>query len=440
MDATRRESTFRTRECATRPRRRSRPERSARTERHAMFSHVVGRTPESADDRYGRHHRHHRQPFEELSNRRGTVDGSASRASTVELKRGGTTVVGADFVETPEQLRRRVESIDAAFGTVRRTEDATPVSFEDGRAPTEEFDRRGALTPYLGGGRRFEATTATTAAVTDSVEPIRRVPSRVAHGRGDAGRGDARGAVLEVLLWKDAARSAIHFTLGMTILLGCRLVPRSTVSGVSVASYTSMAYIVYKYVWAVMFPRLSYGLKLDAQSFGDAAERMAHGFNVWAARHHGVLAGRDNKAVFRTFLALYAVSSLGHVMSAWAVATTLWVGAFTLPPLFDAYKYPLMNTYFNVYVFFSARFNALSAPKRWIGGLLIGVATFACVSARARFCLSFLALVAFRMFRDAHVKEIEAFENIVRSAGRRVSRSMNDFAMIVSPVVRHRRR
>lgn len=414
-----------------------------------MFSHVVGRTPDSADETQ---RRRHRRPFEEISNCRGFTmssfegdGGSASRASTIELKRGGATVVGADFVETPEQLRRRVESIDAAFGTVRRTDDATPVSFEGGRAPTEEFDRRGALTPYMGGARRFEATattvTATTAAVTDSVEPIRRVPPRTtARGRGDGAGADARGAVLEVLLWKDAARSAIHFTLGMTMLLGCRLVPRSTVSGVSVASYTSMGYIVYKYVWAVMFPRLSYGLKLDAQSFGDAAERWAHGFNVWAARHHGVLAGRDNKAVFRTFLALYAVSSLGHVMSAWAVATTLWVGAFTLPPLFDAYKYPLMNAYFNVYVFFSARFNALSAPKRWIGGLLVGLATFACVSARARFCLSFLALVAFRMFREAHVKEIEAFENIVRSAGRRVSRSMNDFAMIVSPVVRHRRR
>lgn len=412
-----------------------------------MFSHVMGRTPDSADELQ---RRQHRRPFEEISNRRGLMSsfeggGSASRASTIELKRGGATVVGADFVETPEQLRRRVESIDVAFGTVRRTDDATPVSFEGGRAPTEEFDRRGALTPYMGGGRRFEATattaTATTAAVTDSVEPIRRVPPRVtARGRGDVAGVDARGAVLEVLLWKDAARSAIHFTLGMTMLLGCRLVPRSTVSGVSVASYTSMGYIVYKYVWAVMFPRLSYGLKLDAQSFGDAAERWAHGFNVWAARHHGVLAGRDNKAVFRTFLALYAVSSLGHVMSAWAVATTLWVGAFTLPPLFDAYKYPLVNAYFNFYVFFSARFNALSAPKRWIGGLLVGLATFACVSARARFCLSFLALVAFRMFREAHVKEIEAFENIVRSAGRRVSRSMNDFAMIVSPVVRHRRR
>lgn len=408
-----------------------------------MFSHVMGRTPESVEDR--QKYNHQRQPFEELSNRRGMHEnnGSASRASTIELK-PRTNVVNADFVETPEQLRRRVDrSIDAAFGTVRRTDDATPVSFEGGRAPTEEFDRRGALTPYMGGGRRFEATTttATTAAVTDSVEPIRRVPPRVTAARGHGGAGvDARGAVLEVLLWKDAARSAIHFTLGMTMLLGCRLVPRSTVSGVSVASYTSMGYIVYKYVWAVMFPRLSYGLKLDAQSFGDAAERWAHGFNVWAARHHGVLAGRDNKAVFRTFLALYAVSSLGHVMSAWAVATTLWVGAFTLPPLFDAYKYPLMNAYFNVYVFFSARFNALSAPKRWIGGLLVGLATFACVSARARFCLSFLALVAFRMFREAHVKEIEAFENIVRSAGRRVSRSMNDFAMIVSPVVRHRRR
>jgi hypothetical protein len=415
-----------------------------------MFSHVMGRTPESVEDRqrHRHHHHHHRQPFEELSNRHEFGGhGSASRASTIELKPRTTTtttnVVNADFVETPEQLRRRVDrSIDAAFGTVRRTDDATPVSFEGGRAPTEGFDRRGALTPYMGGGRRFEATTATatTAAVTDSVEPIRRVPPRVAP-RGHGGAGvDARGAVLEVLLWKDAARSAIHFTLGMTMLLGCRLVPRSTVSGVSVASYTSMGYIVYKYVWAVMFPRLSYGLKLDAQSFGDAAERWAHGFNVWAARHHGVLAGRDNKAVFRTFLALYAVSSLGHVMSAWAVATTLWVGAFTLPPLFDAYKYPLMNAYFNVYVFFSARFNALSAPKRWSGGLLVGLATFACVSARARFCLSFLALVAFRMFREAHVKEIEAFENIVRSAGRRVSRSMNDFAMIVSPVVRHRRR
>jgi hypothetical protein len=321
---------------------------------------------------------------------------------------------------------------------------------------TEEFDRRGALTPYFGFGRR----NGNAAGLDGQTPEVQRYDAhrqgrdeyeRKNHARvtREAGPGmqptmmspmSARGAVLEVLLWRDAARSAIHFTFGMTALFATRLAPAATVSGVSASAYVAMAYIVCKYVWAVMFPRLSYGLSVDAQWMGDVAERCAIGFNNWAARHNGVLAGRDNTAVFRVFVALYAISSLGRVMSAWAVATTLWVAAFTVPSIFEAYKYPLMKAYFAVYGFFSSRFNSLSAPKRWFGGLVVGAATFASVSARARFCLSFLALVALRMFREAHVKELEAFENIVRSARRRVSRSMNDFAMIVSPVVRHRRR
>jgi len=217
------------------------------------------------------------------------------------------------------------------------------------------------------------------------------------------------------------------------------LVPRSAVSGVSLAAYAAMVYLAYKYVWAVMFPRLSYGVELDERAVGDAARRAAVAFNAWALKNRGVLAGTDNKAVFRSFIALYAVSSLGHLMSAWAVATTLWVGAFTVPPLFEAYRYTLTNVYVNAYVLVSTWFNSLSAPKRWIGGLLLGGATFRVVNLKARLSLSFLALVAMRMFREAHVNELAAFENIVRSASRRVSRSMSEFAMVLSPVVRHRR-
>ena len=106
---------------------------------------------------------------------------------------------------------------------------------------------------------------------------------------------------MEVLLWRDAARSAIHFTIGMTMLLFARLVPRSTVSGVSVTAYATMAYLAYKYVWAVMFPRLSYGLELNDRAVGDLAQRWALCFNAWASRHRGVLAGRDNKGCFERF-------------------------------------------------------------------------------------------------------------------------------------------
>ena len=371
----------------------------------------------------------------------GRDDSGVSRASTVELRRGARWTRD-DFVETPAALRKRVESLDA-FGTARRTEDATPASFAaetttDGGRMTEEFDRKRALTPYYGKvrGERVARGVVETPETESVGEAMRRETRR----RAEASEGNgARGAVLEVLLWRDAARSAIHFTIGMTMLLFVRLAPRSTVSGVSFTAYASMAYLAYKYVWAVMFPRLSYGLELNDRAVGDMAQRWAISFNAWASRHRGVLAGRDNSAVFRTFLALYAVSALGHVMSAWAVATTLWVGAFTVPPFFDAYKYPITNAYVTAHIFTSSRFNALSAPKRWIGGLLLGAGAFASVNVKARFCLSFLALVAFRMFRETHVKELAAFENIVRSASRRVSRSVNEFAMILSPAVRHRR-
>ena len=315
----------------------------------------------------------------------------------------------------------------------RRAETTT-----DGGRMTEEFDRKRALTPYYGEmrGERVACGVVQTPETESVGEAMRRETRR----RAEASEGyGARGAVLEVLLWRDAARSAIHFTIGMTMLLFVRLAPRSTVSGVSLTAYASMAYLAYKYVWAVMFPRLSYGLELNDRAVGDMAQRWAISFNAWASRHRGVLAGRDNSAVFRTFLALYAVSALGHVMSAWAVATTLWVGAFTVPPFFDAYRYSITNAYVTAHIFTSSRFNALSAPKRWIGGLLLGAFAFASVNVKARFCLSFLALVAFRMFRETHVKELAAFENIVRSASRRVSRSMNEFAMILSPAARHRR-
>lgn len=410
-----------------------------------MFERLSRRTPRSgastARDDGGDASAFRRRPFADLSP-------NDSRASTVELKRDAARPRAVppranDFVETPAALRRRVESLDAFETVMRRTDDATPVtSLGGGERETEEFDRRRALTPYMGGGKtRFDASVTPETLVTESVEPMRRMRDDAANAYADAStRFDSRGAVMEVLLWRDAARSAIHFTIGMTMLLFARLVPRSTVSGVSVTAYAAMAYLAYKYVWAVMFPRLSYGLELNDRAVGDLAQRWAMCFNAWASRHRGVLAGRDNKGVFRTFLALYAVSALGHVMSAWAVATTLWVGAFTVPPFFHAYRYPLTKAYVGVHVFVSSRFNALSAPKRWIGGAAAGGVAFWCVNVTARFCLSFLALVAFRMFREAHLKELEAFENIVRSASRRMSRSFNEFAMVLSPAVRHRRR
>ena len=354
------------------------------------------------------------KPFAELDDTR----------STIELPR--RDAMSNDFVRTPAALRRRVDALDA-FGSARRTDAYTPGESDENARGTEEFDRRRALTPYAGGvERRFERAASTT----------ERDGGEYYAGKDANG---ARGAVMEVLLWRDAARSAIHFALGMTALLCARLVPRSTVSGVSLAAYAAMTYLAYKHVWAVMFPRFSYGLELNERAVGDAAQRLATSFNAWALKHRGVLAGTDNRAVFRTFLALYAVSSLGHIMSAWAVITTLWVGAFVVPPFFDAYRYPLTNTYANTYVFVSSWFNSLSAPKRWIGGLIVGGATFRVVNLKARLSLSFLALVAMRMFRETHVKEIAAFENIVRSASRRVSGTMREFAMVLSPVVRHRR-
>jgi len=407
-----------------------------------MFERLSRRASRSGASDDGDASAFRRRPFADLSP-------NDSRASTVELKRDASRSRAAptrasDFVETPAALRRRVESLDAFETVVRRTDDSTRLGGErdrEGERETEEFDRRRALTPYLGGGKtRFETSVTPETLVTESVEPMGRM-GEDATAYGDAStRFGSRGAVMEVLLWRDAARSAIHFTIGMTMLLFARLVPRSTVSGVSVTAYATMAYLAYKYVWAVMFPRLSYGLELNDRAVGDLAQRWALCFNAWASRHRGVLAGRDNKGVFRTFLALYAVSALGHVMSAWAVATTLWVGAFTVPPFFHAYRYPLTKAYVSAHVFVSSRFNALSAPKRWIGGVAAGGVAFWCVNVTARFCLSFLALVAFRMFREVHIKELEAFENIVRSASRRMSRSFNEFAMVLSPAVRHRRR
>lgn len=282
-----------------------------------------------------------------------------------------------------------------------------------------------------------EELEATSERTRDDVGEMTRARAPAATTERSFG---ARWAMMEVLLWRDCARSAMHFSLGMCVLLALQFFPRVAVSGVSVWSYAGMTYVAYKYVFAVMFPRLSYGLELNDRAVGDVAQRMAISFNAFTAKHRELLAGRDNKAVFWTFSSLYVVASLGRVLSARAVAMTLWIAAFTLPIVFETYRHPITSAYMRANVLAMSRFNALSVPKRWCGGVAAGVVTFACVSLSARLCLSFLALVAFRIFRETHIREVEAFEQIVRSAGRRMSRSMNEFAMIVSPAVRHRRR
>ena len=120
----------------------------------------------------------------------------------MELRRGARWARD-DFVETPAALRKRVESLDA-FGTVRRTEDATPASFAaetttDGGRMTEEFDRKRALTPYYGEmrGERVACGVVQTPETESVGEAMRRETRR----RAEASEGyGARGAVLGVVL------------------------------------------------------------------------------------------------------------------------------------------------------------------------------------------------------------------------------------------------
>ena len=51
-----------------------------------------------------------------------------------------------------------------------------------------------------------------------------------------------------------------------------------------------------------------------------------------------------------------------------------------------------------------------------------------------RLVLSFVVLVAFRLYRETHVKQMESIERVVRDAGRRLSRAGSEFhAMVGSP-------
>ena len=206
-----------------------------------------------------------RRPFADLSPNDSRLHG---RAQARRLAFASGADARERFVETPAALRQRVESLDAFETVVRRTDDSTRLGGELDREEereTEEFDRRRALTPYLGGGKtRFETSVTPETLVTESVEPMGRMGEASGERTGTRRRGRLarrsdggapvarRGEIGDSFYdWDD---DVIVCEIGAEIHgeRGERDGVRD--DGVSRAC---------KCVWAVMFPRLS--LRFRAQ-------------------------------------------------------------------------------------------------------------------------------------------------------------------------------
>lgn len=247
------------------------------------------------------------------------------------------------------------------------------------------------------------------------------------------------GSVARLLRWRDPARTAVFFSTGVALLAAARapglVAEHVPVNPVVVAAYLSMAYLCRAYFMAMAFPRRNHGLRVDEDGAAECARWCAQCVNAVTATHNDMLSGRSNKGVLCAFTGLYAISSLGGLLnSTWWVAAVLWVGAFVAPPVVEAKRCHIAAASAWVSTKVGGRWAALTSNQRWGSGAAIIAGVFLASPVNTRLILLFVTLVAFRLYRETHAKQMESFERVVKDAGRRLSRAGSEFhAMVGSP-------
>lgn len=247
------------------------------------------------------------------------------------------------------------------------------------------------------------------------------------------------GSMARLVLWRDPARTALVFAAGVAALAAARapgiVAEHIPVNPVVVAAYAAMAYLCRAYFMAMAFPRRNHGLTIDAEGAAQWARAAAGCVNAVTRAHGDLLSGRGNKTVLRAFLGLYAVANLGGLLnSTWAVASVLWVAAFTAPPALEAERHAIAAASSWLSAQVGGRWTALPSNLRWGAGAAAAVGVFLASPAYTRLVLLFVVLVAFRLYRETHVQQLESLERAVKDAGRRLSRAGSDFhAMVGSP-------
>ena len=254
------------------------------------------------------------------------------------------------------------------------------------------------------------------------------------------------GTVTRLVLWRDPARTAFYFSVGVLLLAAARapglVAEHVPVNPVVIAAYASMAYLCRAYVLAMAFPRRKHNLSIDAEEAADFARWCASCCNAVTNAHDDLLSGRSNKDVLRAFIALYGVASLGGLLnSTWLVACVLWCGAFAVPPAMEAHRELISRAVGTVKKEIGGRWTTLTSNQRWGSGVVVTAAVFVSSAFWTRVILGFIALVAMRLYRETHAKQLAGLERVMKDASRRLSRAGSEFhAMVSTPGLFYRRR
>jgi hypothetical protein len=247
------------------------------------------------------------------------------------------------------------------------------------------------------------------------------------------------GPMARLLLWRDPARTALCFSAGVVLLVAARapdlVAARFPVNPVVMAAYAAMAYLCRAYVLAAAFSRRNHGLTVDVEGAADFARWCAGCANAVTHAHGDLLSGRSNGAVLRAFLGLYVIACLGGLLnSTWGVTCVLWAAAFTATPAVDAKRQSIAaaTAWFSTEV--GGRWAARSSNQRWGVSAAVLAVVFVASPLFTRLVLVFVTLVALRLYRETHLKQVESFERAMKDAGRRLSRAGSEFhAMVGSP-------
>jgi hypothetical protein len=158
--------------------------------------------------------------------------------------------------------------------------------------------------------------------------------------------------------------------------------------------------------------------------------------------HDDLLSGRSNKDVLGAFIALYGVASLGGLLnSTWLVACVLWCGAFAIPPAAEAHRELITRAVGIAKQEIGGRWISFTSNQRWGSGVVVTAVVFVSSPFWTRVILGFIALVAMRLYRETHAKQLEGLQRVMKDASRRLSRAGSEFhAMVSTPSLFYRRR
>ena len=254
------------------------------------------------------------------------------------------------------------------------------------------------------------------------------------------------GTVTRLVLWRDPARTALYFGVGVLLLAAARapglVAEHVPVNPVVIAAYASMAYLCRAYILAIAFPRRKHNLSIDVEEAADFARWFASCCNAVTNAHDDLLSGRSNKDVLGAFIALYGVASLGGLLnSTWLVACVLWCGAFAIPPAAEAHRELITRAVGIAKQEIGGRWISFTSNQRWGSGVVVTAVVFVSSPFWTRVILGFIALVAMRLYRETHAKQLEGLQRVMKDASRRLSRAGSEFhAMVSTPSLFYRRR